>query len=177
MIRQLISPEYAALNRQLHQEREDYGATDSNGPQVVEFCKRSGFRTVLDYGCGKGGLKRSIEQLDPSLTVFEFDPAIAGKTELPADPVDLIVALDVMEHIEPEYLDAVLETMRALRPKCVVMKIALTPAEKSLPDGRNAHILLRTPEWWESELGKHFVAISGQVVGAGLYYAFVGRPL
>lgn len=80
-----------------------------------------------------------------------------------------------MEHIEPEYLHAVLQAMQDLRPKCVFLAISTIPANKTLPDGRNAHILLESADWWRTQLEKHFTTIQGKAEPE--HYLYRGSPL
>ena len=61
-----------------------------------------------------------------------------------------------MEHIEPEYLDEVLKHIASLTIRCCLMRVSLLPAAKILDDGRNAHLILETPEWWTERIGKFF---------------------
>lgn len=174
-MKSVISPEYAALNRRLHAEAGGYGAQGGQDAKiVVDNCRQNGYRTVLDYGCGKGTLKVAVETMAPELKVLEFDPAVEGKTELPTEPIDFLAALDVMEHVEPDYLDAVLDTFRDLRPKIVLLKISLTPSKRSLPDGRNAHILVRPAKWWMKRLEKRFAKVASQTFP--LHLIFFGTP-
>jgi 2-polyprenyl-3-methyl-5-hydroxy-6-metoxy-1,4-benzoquinol methylase len=153
----LVSPEYAEMNRKLHEEHDDYGILGGQcAGQVIAVAKNNGLRLILDFGCGKGTLKPALKKLAPSLKVIEYDPAIKNKDRLPSVSPDLIVALDVMEHIEPECLESVLETMRNLKPKGVYLLIALEPANKTLPDGRNAHLIVQQASWWRDQLDKYF---------------------
>lgn len=171
----LISPEYVALNKQLHAERADYGAAAIGVEVVAKIAALNGYKTVLDYGCGKGALAAGLKKIAPGLTILEFDPAIEGKDNLPDGPVDFIASLDVIEHVEPEYLDAVLETMCALRPKSVLLVIATIPAQKTLPDGRNAHLNVHDGAWWAERLANYFFALTAREDAD--HYLFVGKPL
>lgn len=171
----LISPTYAALNRALHAEQHTYGADAAkDAAGIVKFARKEACGSVLDYGCGKGTLKPAILAIAPDLKVYEYDPAVPGKEHLPDHAVDLVAAMDVMEHIEPEMLPAVLESMVALRPKVVILKIALTPAQKTLPDGRNAHILLQPASWWREQLSQYLQVRNAQELP--LHYLYIGRP-
>jgi len=173
----VISDQYKEMNKQLHADKPEYGAdAQKDAAGVVKFARKSESKIILDFGCGKGALKPAIALLAPDLTVLEFDPAIEGKDQLPTEPVDLIAAMDVMEHIEPEYLTGVLESMCALKPRLVIMKIALTPAKKFLSDGRNAHILLQPPSWWRAQLDQYFQVRNAQEM-LPLHYMYIGSPL
>jgi 2-polyprenyl-3-methyl-5-hydroxy-6-metoxy-1,4-benzoquinol methylase len=113
---------------------------------VAEVAKRIGAETVLDYGSGKGSLKRAL-----GLPVAEYDPAVP---EHAAEPVaaDLVVCSDVLEHIEPECLDEVLDHLKQLAKKVGFFVIATRPAKKHLDDGRNAHLIVEDREWWMRKL-------------------------
>lgn len=172
----VISPEYAEMNRQLHAALPDYGtAGHIQAKYVIHLCRKYGQKVVLDYGCGKGTLKPAVAGLAPEITVLEFDPAIAGKDVLPSQSVDLIVALDVMEHIEPQHLGAVLQAMKDLKPKSVFLGISTHPANKILPDGRNAHLIVEPPEWWLAQLAPYFTTIEVQE-GKNGHVIYRGAP-
>ena len=153
---QLISSEYRELNRQLH-KRPDYGAgAPQNAPIVAKVCRDNGLRTVLDYGCGKGRLAIQLE--GEPFTVYEYDPAIPGKDEDPPS-ADLVVCLDVLEHVEPEKLKAVIQHVQAKTGKAFLANINLRKALKSLPDGRNAHLIVEPADWWMRQLAQRFRVI------------------
>lgn len=79
-----------------------------------------------------------------------------------------------MEHIEPDYLAGALATMRDLAPKGVVLKIALIPATKNLPDGRNAHLIVQPKDWWQQQLAPFFDTVSTQDIPS--HFIFMGTP-
>ena len=62
------------------------------------------------------------------------------------------MSLDVLEHIEPECLDAVLDHMARLTQKAILLTVTTIPAAKNLADGRNAHLIVEPPEWWIPKL-------------------------
>jgi hypothetical protein len=136
-----------SLNKQLHDTNPHYGAHASRDAKaVLKILRLRNCKTILDFGCGKGSLKPTLLGLDPTLSVLEYDPAIPGKDVMPSSPVDFFVALDVMEHIEPAYLDDVLNQISGMA-ETFLLKISLRPAEKFLPDGRNAHLIVEPAAW------------------------------
>lgn len=163
-MRSLITPEYAALNRQLHDKDPLFGATTGTGSAdtetapILDVIRHYAPRRLLDYGSGKGVLTRWIRERCPGLPVVEYDPAFETKNILP-EQADLIIAWDVMEHIEPECLDNVLEAMHSLRPKAVMAWIACKPARRVLPDGRNAHLIVQPPAWWAKRFQERFTLV------------------
>ena len=102
-----------------------------------------GAKTVLDYGCGKGGLGLALSHL----LMTGYDPAVAGHEGTP-EPADLVICTDVLEHIEPECLEEVLDDLRRCALKGVFLTIATRPAKKFLADGRNAHLIQEPMTWW-----------------------------
>lgn len=152
---ELISPRYRVMQRILHAQPEGYGTrgnkwADAVGALVSEYQASS----VLDYGCGQGTLKVAVKQLGiPGLRFSEYDPGIPGKETLPTF-ADLVVATDVLEHVEPERLMAVLAHLKLLARKAVFVVVALVPSAKILADGRNAHLIIRPALWWRKKFAE-----------------------
>ncbi len=136
----LISDEYRAQQVLMH-ERGYGGGGGKHASVVREFAR--GLDTILDYGCGQGKLKLAL----PDLTIFEYDPGIPGKDKS-VKPAELIVCTDVLEHIEPDRLGIVLAHIYNLGKRRGYFEIATRPANKILPDGRNAHLIIQSEEWW-----------------------------
>lgn len=150
-----ISHAYADLNRQLHEENPDYGVSGSKRADTVKkiitsLTNGEGPPSVLDYGCGKGTLAKALPT-----PIWEYDPAIPGKDQ-PPRPADLVVCTDVLEHVEPEYLGATLLDLRRVTQKVCYVVVHTGAAMKTLPDGRNTHLIQQPREWWEKQLSKHF---------------------
>jgi hypothetical protein len=146
----LISDEYLELNQKLH-AGGGYGIKGDRWLKTVEtLVQRFRPDTILDYGCGQGALGRALGR-----QIAEYDPAIEGKETLPA-PADLVVCTDVIEHVEPEFIDPMLDHLQSLTKKCLFAVIATRPARKSLPDGRNAHLIVQPWEWWKPKITSRF---------------------
>ena len=111
--------------------------------------------TVLDYGCGQGTFKKWMNQNLPTYDVSEYDPGIEGKDN-PPNPADYIVCWDVMEHVEPKYVDNVIAHLQALMLKGGYIYICLVPAHGFLSDGRNAHLTIQDAGWWLDKFNKAF---------------------
>jgi hypothetical protein len=58
----------------------------------------------------------------------------------------------VLEHVEEDRLDAVLDHLKTLAGKALYLVIATREANATLPDGRNAHLLVRSAQWWTDKL-------------------------
>jgi len=154
---ELISPEAKELNARLHRENPAYGMSGSKYTDMVQKLVQSlvvsakkPMVSVLDYGCGKGMLAKSLPY-----PIAEYDPAIPGKEELPK-PADLVVATDVLEHIEPEKLPLVLADLRRCVKEIGYFVIHTGAAKKKYADGRNTHLLQHDEAWWKKNLEKCF---------------------
>lgn len=165
----LISPEYIALNRQLHDANSAYGVGgEKHVATVLKLCAAIGSRNVLDYGCGKGRLGAALP-----FGICEYDPAIPGK-DAPPRPADLVVCTDVLEHVEPEHLSAVLADLKRCVRQVGFFTIHTGPAQKTLADGRNTHLIQHGIDWWRKVLGKFFTV--GKIVPQGPELVVVVGP-
>lgn len=145
---ELITDEYRKQNATLHEINPHYGTTGHNHAKpIAELAAAMGVNELLDYGCGKQTLGQSL----PHIAVDGYDPCIPG-LETPPIPHDLVVATDILEHIEPDLLDNVLDHLKQLTQKAIYLEVSTVPAQKTLPDGRNAHICLHDTDWWLDKL-------------------------
>ena len=167
----LISESYRAQLSQKHAESEVFGAGAASNHlgMICEVADSIAARTILDYGAGKQSLAKAMKDR----TVFSYDPAIPEIADEP-DPADLVVCTDVLEHIEPDFLDDVLEDIRRCSLKAALMTVCTVPAAKHLPDGRNAHLIVESPKWWLRKLIYHFEPLTFQVGRNG--FLFIGCP-
>lgn len=146
-----ISDNYLELNKKLHVDNPKYGTSGAKRADAVVKLKNDlKLDTVLDYGCGKGMLAKSLP-----FPIWEYDPAISGKDSSPR-PADLVVCSDVLEHIEPEMLKAVIGDLRRVTKKLLYAVVHTGPAQKILADGRNAHLIQKPAEWWIEKLSAVF---------------------
>lgn len=147
----IASPDYRAQLQDLANDRRWAGSGERYAPEVWWLASKVGARTILDYGCGLGALKRALKGCP--IEVHEFDPGVVGKDKLP-EPADVVVCTDVLEHVEPNRLGLVLKHLHQLTQKAAYIVVAVRPAEKRLPDGRNAHLIIDTPHWWFERLSE-----------------------
>jgi hypothetical protein len=163
-----ISPEYLALNRELHRTGE-YGVSGSQwAPMVSQLAGMLGTRDILDYGCGQRSLERGL-----GFAIRNYDPCIEGLDAPPA-PADVVACTDVLEHVEPECIDDVLDDLKRVTRKAGFFVIANRPAKKTLADGRNAHLIQQGREWWVPRLSRRFA--THQVEGTATEIVVIVRP-
>lgn len=147
----LISPAYRAMLQSMHGDQVWGLGSKRWAPEIAKRTAKANGTTVLDYGCGTGSI---VDQVPPWMTVAEFDPAIPGKDALP-QPADIVVCLDVLEHVEPDRLHNVLAHIHSLTRKFALLVIATRPAHKRLPDDRNAHLIIDNGAWWCDQLKRY----------------------
>ena len=144
----IISESYRKLNEQLHQNSERYGTSGARYRDFVRPLADWGRKPILDYGCGKETLAHG---LGPAYRVTGYDPAVPGR-DTPPVPHPIVVCTDVLEHVEPAYMDNVLAELRRLTLEKLFTAIALAPSSQTLADGRNAHLSLHTPQEWQAKI-------------------------
>jgi hypothetical protein len=148
----LITPGYVALLRDLHAQPRGFGASGrKHVDAVLAFAAETGSLSILDYGCGQGTLGAALRAKGWGGKLHEYDPAVPGKEALP-EPADLVVCSDVLEHVEPDHLEAVLGHIRSLARRAAYLYVSTQPAHKVLGDGRNAHLIVAAPEWWRARI-------------------------
>ena len=149
----LISDEYRSLNRDLH-ARATFGQRGARHADIAATLHAEHGGPVLDYGCGRADLSRALAGL--GIAVINYDP---GRVEYdaPPQPCPVVVCTDVLEHVEPECLEAVLSHLAALTLAVAHFVIATKPdGRKKLADGRDPHLIVQPPEWWHDRLAAHF---------------------
>ncbi len=153
--KQFISDAYLDQQRELH-KNPNYGvASIGCAPIVLRLMRDTGARSLSDYGAGKCNLKLKLKEMGESgFAYFPYDPAFP-EYGVPR-PADLVCCIDVLEHIEPECLQAVLEELQRIVVKFGFLSIHTGPALKVLNDGRNAHLIQRPASWWLAHLCRHF---------------------
>ena len=145
----LITPEYIELNRMLHAEREDYGSRERLGRWNDILRNTLDGERILDYGCGKGAMQAHMG----AAIVTNYDPATFPVCP---HPHPVVACLDVLEHVEPECLNDVLAHIASLTQRVAYFVISKSLGNKTLPDGRPAHLIVKDAGWWHSELCEHF---------------------
>lgn len=147
----MITEAYRDLQAQKH-ARGAYGTSGRiHAEAVSQLATALNTTDILDYGCGKRTLETALGYF-----IRNYDPAFPELAEPPKYPADLVVCSDVLEHIEPEFLDAVLDDLQRLTRKMGYFVIATGPAQKTLADGRNAHLIQEGPRWWLPKIMQRF---------------------
>ncbi len=154
----MISDEYRAILLETHKNERWGNSAHKHVPAVVALINEIEAKSVLDYGCGKGSLFNSIPVTASNINTswHQYDPGILLKDEPPTGKYDLVCCIDVLEHIEPEHLDITLVEIKELIKKLGYFVISTRKAVHILPDGRNAHLIIRSAKWWMNVIADIF---------------------
>lgn len=152
----LISPGYRRMMERMHVEAQSFGGGgDRHTAEVSTLIDHHGFHSVLDYGAGKGRLVKRLRQHHENVDFRQYDPGVPEFSASPA-PAELTVCTDVLEHIEPICLPAVLDHLRRCTSIRTFIVVATRAADKNLPDGRNAHLTIQDASWWGNVITRFF---------------------
>lgn len=158
--------DYAALYRPLHEASggKYFGGKVRGLEAVIALVARTKPRTMLDYGSGKARqyLVRRVHERWGGLLPHCYDVGVPEFAERPIGTFDGILCGDVMEHIAPEDVDEVLADIfgfASRRPASdesfVYFHISCVPStHKHLPDGRNVHLTVESPAFWDEKLAR-----------------------
>lgn len=169
-----ISPEYQAQQQWMHENTEYGVASIKVAPLVTQIIDRLEVTHLLDYGCGsKMNLMKHIKP-KTKLTYQAYDPGVPELSSAPV-PAQMVACIDVLEHVEPEFLDNVLDHLLSLTEAVCFLTVHTGPAGKTLPDGRNAHINQQPMEWWLPKLTQRWELQTVQAMNAVSFYV-IGFP-
>ncbi len=161
----LVSPEYQAQIQQLHKDDPSWGSTGRHfAPLVLKVVQDYAPLNILDYGCGKQSLSRSL----PEFHITGYDPGVPG-IDTPPAPVDFVICTDVLEHVESAMLDDVLDDLQRVVKDVLFVAVSTVDAYQILSDGRNAHLVVKPLEWWLPKLMNRFSIINLAVVHEGFH--------
>ena len=150
----VITEAYREQQQQMH-ENPDYGvASVGYAPMVNNLVNTLQVAEMLDYGAGKGRLLSALKP-DHDLAYRAYEPANPEWCDTP-EPAEMVCCIDVLEHVEPELLDEVLDDLQRVTKRCGFFSIHTGPAVKTLPDGRNAHLIQHDYRWWMPKLWDRF---------------------
>lgn len=147
----LYTQDHAEAMREIHRKDAAFGSVGHLwAPRVAAIVQGFNAQSILDYGCGKGTFIPALLKLLPGqrLTVQEYDPAFK-----PANPAvaDMVCCFDVLEHVEPAKLGAVLGHIHLLMRENGIISV-------SLRDGKSTrfHPIRQPREWWMQTLQQRF---------------------
>ena len=112
-------------------------------------------QTVLDYGSGGSDWYSSGFDKETNKSAIDFFSLKKTFCYEPARDIDeramadCVISFDVLEHIFIYDVPNLLRDIFRFSKKLVVLNIACYSANAKLPNGENAHITIRPPNWWK----------------------------
>jgi hypothetical protein len=170
----VISETYRKEQERLHMN-PDYGvASVQFAPLVSQIINKLGVTELLDYGAGKGRLMQNLK-VGHQMKVQCYDPGVPDWAESPI-PMQMCTCIDVLEHIEPDHLEAVLDDLKRCTQAVGLFTVHTGPAVKTLSDGRNAHLIQEPMEWWLPKFMDRFELQTVQRLPNGFYVIVYAKP-
>lgn len=102
-------------------------------------------RRVLDFGCGpRGGLAEALGD-----SAIPYDPYVERYASGPWDrQFDVVFSSDVLEHMTPSEIREFVRKVNDSTARYLFLAVSTRPAVKCLPNGANAHLTVRSADWW-----------------------------
>lgn len=158
----LINDDYKKQLQALHEQPKMFNSGDKRLTSALKsFLTKYNPSTLLDFGCSKGLLIETISKNYPTIKSFGYDPGVPQYENLPTRTFDVVISTDVLEHVEPEMLEDTLSAISTLFENSCYLVIASYRAKKTLPDGRNAHLIIESFDWWKEKIER---LIDGKIV-------------
>jgi len=148
---------------EIHRQNPAFGSSGIECPVrrafLVELARLQGLGVVtsfFEYGCGKGKLIEAIRQRFPGSRVEGYDTAVPKYKSYPNERFDVVLCLDVLEHIEPSDISDCLSRLRKSTAKICLLLIDHQLATQWLSKHENSHVNLAPPDWWLMKVREHF---------------------
>lgn len=154
-----MKEDYAKLYTEMHREEKAFSgySIKSGVDDIAALVVKYQPRRLLDYGSGKGYqyLTKRVHERWGGPLPHCYDVGVRQLSEKPTDKFDGIICTDVMEHIaEPDVDEMLADILAFAAPTAFAFfLIACRPAaKKRLSDGRDVHLTIRPPQWWQDRL-------------------------
>ncbi len=136
---------------------------DRHVETIGQLVRRTGAKTILDYGSGKAtryqdspdhepGSRHKVMREWDGAQVVCYDPGYEPFAGDYKGRYDGVISTDVLEHIPEEDVPWVIDELFSHSSKFVYAVATCYPARKSLPNGDNAHCTVMPPDWWRGQM-------------------------
>src|SRR5579884_528384 len=130
--------------------------------------------SLLDYGCGKGRFLEAMRRLGVFGELVGFDPAIPAVAMRPERRFDLVTCLDVLDQVEPRFVDAVVCDVAQFTRAVAVFDIVTKQA-------KGVNRKTESPFVWHDRIAKRMQVVATRLhLAAGYEYemgAFAQRAI
>ena len=127
---------------------------------IFDLIKKNNVKTILDYGCGKAKFhpilfnNKKLPDSPMGINITKYDPAVSEYSNKPTGTYDLVLCIDVLEHVQEDKIEEVLEDLFNYGNK-IFLTITCYPAIQILTNGKNAHYTIKEPDWWKEKLKRY----------------------
>lgn len=162
-----MKEDYARLYTELHQKDKAFAGYSIKNyvEDITKLVKPVQPARILDYGSGKGYqyLQKRLHERWGGPLPHCYDVGVRQLSERPEGKFEAVICTDVMEHIAEDDVDEVLADIFSFvgdwqddeHRSFAFFAIACRPSKKKrLPDGRDVHLCIKHPNWWEAKLNK-----------------------
>ncbi len=128
---------------------------------IKQICDLAEAKSYLDYSAGKslccqktsfklknGELCKNLSEYWGLEELSYYDPSSEAHRDLPQQTKDIVVCIDFLQNMPEQDIPWILRQIFSCATKAVFSSVSCYPAKAILPNGRNAHITLKSPEWW-----------------------------
>lgn len=164
---------YTAHHAEMYRQWLDGKAVDKPHAWAEFVSQRASGVSILDYGCSRRRLRHSLPASFWT-RLAEYDPGVAGCEDSPM-PADFVVCTDVLEHVEPACLEAVLDDLKRVTLHTLLLSVSTKPSDMTLPDGTPQHKIVELAEWWQEKLKRLDMTLTPLPCKAR-ELAWLGRP-
>jgi 2-polyprenyl-3-methyl-5-hydroxy-6-metoxy-1,4-benzoquinol methylase len=154
----LTLEEHNERYKQLHKELKFKGYSLKKWiPTIAQITSNANINSILDFGCGEARCWSdfNLKELFDIKKYDLYDPGREEYSVLPDKKYDMVICIDVLEHIPENLLDTVLEQIITRTNKVFFCTISTRLASKILSNGQNAHATVKPRAWWIEKLGKY----------------------
>lgn len=121
----------------------------NNLPYLLPYVDELRPRSIIDFGCGRSDLVDELAQAAGAEAV-RYDPAIPEHSAKPEGKFDLLLSVDVLEHVPEADIEPVIAQMAACAKKAIII------IDTDAPASPETQAIRRDRDWWAEKLGAHF---------------------
>lgn len=143
-----------------------------NAPYLLPHVRALKPSSAIHYGACQGKLVESLRHAGVA-RVVRYDPRVPAISRRPRGFFDLLISVDLLEHVPEEEIDLVLAEMAALAREALI--VVDTRVAKSA-DGRAAAGTAHGNAWWRERLQSHFAHVEPILVRSRRRAAFKTWP-
>lgn len=126
-----------------------------NAPFLLPHVRTLRPTSAIHYGSCQGKLIELLRHAGIT-RVVRYDPNVPALSRRPRGFYDLLISVDLLEHVPPEEIDVVLAEMAALAREAIIV----VDTRSAKANGRlKGETTLQSHDWWQTRLRSHFAYV------------------